>query len=288
MRVVLDSHGFTDSPRRHTARSGISEAITQSGSISVALGGSRGEHILPLPLTRSHDGMEAPDGSRFKDADGAALVKFLLRHVEKTVAQYARAQRLPHVPLDMKRTVAVGFSNGGALSTALAAKGVVSHAISFSGPTPTSIAKPNGIAGKTNVIFVAGELDPVIPPNGPHAITHPSFLPVNEAARVFLESNGVTSRMSNKHLPGVLAAFAQPGVEVKGKRTKDGHLVGVIRIADNGHAVPGSAPFISRKADDEIGFQSSPKVSGAKLVTEFLRYLDEEGPKETRAPAVKA
>ncbi len=284
MRVVLDSHGFGDAPRRHSARSGVSETIVRRGSIALALGGSRGEHFVPLfTLVRSHDGMNARTGHRFKEADGARLVTWLMDELSKALKIYEAEHRLRRAAIDPTRTVAVGFSNGGALATTLAAEGVVEHAISFSGPTTLDLAER--ARGKpANMVFVEGLMDTLVPPSGATRFTQPGFLVAEHAARIFLETNGASgAKLSARNLPGFLAAFAQPGVAIKAKHCPSGKLVAVVRIDDNGHAVPGSAPFVHPTLDATIGFQSSQKLSGAELVGRFLDHIDAT----TRSPKTR-
>jgi len=134
------------------------------------------------------------------------------------------------------------------------------------------------------MVFVEGLMDTLVPPSGATRFTQPGFLVAEHAARIFLETNGASgAKLSARNLPGFLAAFAQPGVAIKAKHCPSGKLVAVVRIDDNGHAVPGSAPFVHPTLDATIGFQSSQKLSGAELVGRFLDHIDAT----TRSPKTR-
>ncbi len=272
VRVVIDAHGFSDSPRHHTARSGLSEAAVNSGAVAIALGGSRGALRGPMhPMLRSHDGMKGAAGP-LSTEDGPALIEFILDRLGGQLDRFTEGARLPSLTMDRARTVAVGFSNGGALAAKLAAAGTVSAAISFSGPTSPEILR-FGRVGPTHIIFVEGAKDRIVPPGGPSSVLQNDFIAPDTAARFFAERNGA-GPLNDRQLPKFLGALVQPGVRVRSAGDRETGLVAVIQLDDNGHAVPGSRPTVSASLDPHMGMQSSQKIQGHALLTDLLEYLD--------------
>ena len=74
------------------------------------------------------------------------------------------AQAATHYPIDLGRTIAVGFSNGANIAAALLLRrpGVLSQAILFRAMVPFEPETPPALAG-TRVFLSAGRLDTMIP-----------------------------------------------------------------------------------------------------------------------------
>ncbi len=272
MPVVIDAHGFSDAPRAHAKRSGLTEAAVESGAIAVTLGGSRSTEGAPLLLVRSHDGMDSRPGKAMKGTDGPALVDFVLSNLESQVAAYARREGLPAVALDRDDVLIDGLSNGGALAALTVASGAAKHGISFSGPTSPQIRDlvPDG---PVTMIFVAGARDPLVPPQGPTGDFQADFVAPEEAAQIFADHNG-TGALSSKDLPDFLAKLVKPGVTVKASGDRERGLAAYIHVDDLGHAVPGSSGhMISEAMDRRVRLNTSQKISGAELVQDVLRWI---------------
>ncbi|MEQ8273068.1 MAG: hypothetical protein RMA76_10795 [Deltaproteobacteria bacterium] len=269
--VVIDAHGFSDAPRAHSKRSKISQAAVEGGAVAVALGGSRHLEGAPILLVRSHDGMDSQPGKPMKPTDGPEQIRFVLSELEAKVNDFAARNGLPSVKLDVDEAVIDGFSNGGALTAIAVASGAAKHGVSFSGPTSPQI-RDLVPPGPVNMIFVAGENDPLVPPQGRTGPMQADFLAPAEAAQIFADHNG-TGPLSGDDLPPFLAKLVQPGVTVTATGDREKGLVAYVHVEGMGHAVPGSDPMISKDVDPRMRLHSSDKFSGAELVQDFASWV---------------
>lgn len=270
--IVVDAHGFSDSPRAHSERAGIAEAAVSSGAIAIALGGSRSMEGSPMPvLVRSHDGMDANGGRPLKATDGPALIEFILDNVEAPLREYAQRKGLGPITIDRDDVLIDGFSNGGALTALAVAAGKASNGISFSGPTSAQI-RDLVPPGPVNMIFVGGVDDAIVPVDGPQGQFSADFVPPAEAAQIFADHNG-TGPLSDTDLPPFLAKLVQPGVTVHASGDRKRGLTAYIEIEGNGHAVPGAKPTVSGTLDGPMRLHASDKISGAELVRDLLDFV---------------